>query len=173
MIHANDFRDYRGLYLAHHGIEGQKWGVQNGPPYPLDSKGKARFNERKRKRELKKQDKIIRKQRKEAIKNRRTLSDEELNKLASRIRAENTLSQLVENDQNRGEKVLKEVLANSGKKVLGVATTGAMTYGLYILLKSGAVSDKNTSIADVAKKMKETFDPKEAASYIAPRPKNK
>lgn len=24
--------------LMHHGIKGQKWGVQNGPPYPLDSK---------------------------------------------------------------------------------------------------------------------------------------
>lgn len=24
-------------YLFHHGILGQKWGVQNGPPYPLDS----------------------------------------------------------------------------------------------------------------------------------------
>ena len=24
--------------LAHHGIKGQKWGVQNGPPYPLDQK---------------------------------------------------------------------------------------------------------------------------------------
>lgn len=23
-------------YLAHHGIDGQKWGVRNGPPYPLD-----------------------------------------------------------------------------------------------------------------------------------------
>lgn len=23
-------------YLSHHGVEGQKWGVQNGPPYPLD-----------------------------------------------------------------------------------------------------------------------------------------
>lgn len=23
--------------LSHHGIEGQKWGVRNGPPYPLDS----------------------------------------------------------------------------------------------------------------------------------------
>ena len=22
--------------LYHHGIKGQKWGVQNGPPYPLD-----------------------------------------------------------------------------------------------------------------------------------------
>lgn len=25
-------------FLAHHGIKGQKWGVQNGPPYPLDEK---------------------------------------------------------------------------------------------------------------------------------------
>lgn len=30
----NDWRDY----IAHHGIKGQKWGVKNGPPYPLDSK---------------------------------------------------------------------------------------------------------------------------------------
>lgn len=24
-------------YLTHHGIKGQKWGVRNGPPYPLDA----------------------------------------------------------------------------------------------------------------------------------------
>lgn len=29
----NDWRDY--LALKHHGILGQKWGKQNGPPYPL------------------------------------------------------------------------------------------------------------------------------------------
>lgn len=23
-------------YISHHGIQGQRWGVQNGPPYPLD-----------------------------------------------------------------------------------------------------------------------------------------
>ena len=27
----------RNAELYHHGILGQKWGVQNGPPYPLDS----------------------------------------------------------------------------------------------------------------------------------------
>ncbi|MCI9428089.1 MAG: phage portal protein [Eubacterium sp.] len=26
-------------HLAHHGVEGQKWGVRNGPPYPLDRSG--------------------------------------------------------------------------------------------------------------------------------------
>lgn len=25
------------LYLAHHGIKGQKWGVRRGPPYPIGS----------------------------------------------------------------------------------------------------------------------------------------
>lgn len=25
------------LYLVHHGIKGQQWGVRNGPPYPLES----------------------------------------------------------------------------------------------------------------------------------------
>lgn len=25
-------------HLAHHGVEGQKWGVRNGPPYPLNRK---------------------------------------------------------------------------------------------------------------------------------------
>jgi hypothetical protein len=27
---------YTNYHLAHHGIRGQKWGKQNGPPYPLD-----------------------------------------------------------------------------------------------------------------------------------------
>jgi len=41
--------------LYHHGIKGQHWGAQNGPPYPLNAAGKARFRDRlkKRTRELK------------------------------------------------------------------------------------------------------------------------
>lgn len=26
-------------HLMHHGVKGQKWGVQNGPPYPIDRSG--------------------------------------------------------------------------------------------------------------------------------------
>ena len=26
------------MFLSHHGIKGQRWGVKNGPPYPLKAK---------------------------------------------------------------------------------------------------------------------------------------
>lgn len=32
-------------YISHHGIEGQQWGVRNGPPYPLDKATKKKVNE--------------------------------------------------------------------------------------------------------------------------------
>ena len=37
-----ELRDRLGYnVLAHHGIKGQKWGVRNGPPYPLDKSRKS------------------------------------------------------------------------------------------------------------------------------------
>lgn len=30
-------------HLEHHGRLGQRWGVKNGPPYPLNEEGNARF----------------------------------------------------------------------------------------------------------------------------------
>ena len=38
---ANDYR----LYLAHHGIKGQKWGVKNGPPYPIGTMGDIKLKD--------------------------------------------------------------------------------------------------------------------------------
>lgn len=33
----------------HHGIQGQKWGVQNGPPYPLDAEEHKKVVKQKKK----------------------------------------------------------------------------------------------------------------------------
>ena len=33
--------------LYHHGVKGQKWGVRNGPPYPLDASQKLRWRDRR------------------------------------------------------------------------------------------------------------------------------
>lgn len=33
-------------YLSHHGVQGQKWGIKNGPPYPLNSNEKLGRAER-------------------------------------------------------------------------------------------------------------------------------
>ena len=38
MEQANMYKNY----LAHHGIKGQKWGVRNGPPYPIEDKVMAK-----------------------------------------------------------------------------------------------------------------------------------
>lgn len=34
--YGNKNMQYYSNYLKHHGINGQRWGVKNGPPYPLD-----------------------------------------------------------------------------------------------------------------------------------------
>lgn len=40
---VNIFQYYdETIYLAHHGIKGQKWGKQNGPPYPLKESQKSK-----------------------------------------------------------------------------------------------------------------------------------
>lgn len=38
---------YTQSYLAHHGIKGQKWGVKNGPPYPLDESQQSPSEQKK------------------------------------------------------------------------------------------------------------------------------
>ena len=39
-------------YLEHHGIDGQKWGHRNGPPYPLDYKSHSAEEKRKNSKSL-------------------------------------------------------------------------------------------------------------------------
>lgn len=47
--------------LSHHGIEGQKWGVRNGPPYPLETKDYSPAEKKALKKEGKETYKLIKK----------------------------------------------------------------------------------------------------------------
>lgn len=58
-------------YLCHHGIEGQKWGVKHGPPYPLDDSVSTGNKLKKR------SDKEIRKSIKEKKKTGEAFDEEE------------------------------------------------------------------------------------------------
>ena len=73
-MNTNIYNPYvrREMELYHHGINGQKWGKRNGPPYPL-GKSKMSYAERQavkyKKKELKKIDKHYSKEKKDFYKN--------------------------------------------------------------------------------------------------------
>lgn len=90
--------------------------------------------------------------RKQASQNRRNLSDAELKKRIERLQTEKRLKDLTEADLSPGKAAVKEVLANSGKKVATAVVTGATLYAI-----KSAMTGK--------------FDLSEAASYMTPKPK--
>lgn len=51
MRYIFDYHD-EDSYLEHHGIKGQKWGVSNGPPYPLDYESHSKSETQKNPKKL-------------------------------------------------------------------------------------------------------------------------
>lgn len=60
---ANYSFTFKDDALEHHGIEGQKWGVRNGPPYPLDSGDHSKAELRAMRKDQKKNYKELRENR--------------------------------------------------------------------------------------------------------------
>ena len=81
-----------------------------------------------------------------------TLTDKELATKISRLKLEQTYSNLSNDSINRGKSVLNGILENAGTTVLASAITGATAYALKSAI-TGSV------------------DANEAAQYIAPNPK--
>ena len=113
--------------IEHYGKKGMKWGVRN----------RTKAEERARAQRFK------------ASKNRRRISDDELNNLISRLEREKKLKNLVEEDLSPGKKVAKTIFSDSGQKVARTVVAGA---GIYAVKK---VIDQKFG--------------KEASSYIAPK----
>lgn len=133
--------------LQHHGIPGQKWGVRRfqNKDGSLTTAGKKR---------VKDGNSAVKDERKEASKNRRNLSDADLKKRIERMKLEKEMKDLTDADLSPGKKFINEVLSTSGKRIATTVVTGATLYAI----KSG---------------LEGKIDLKEAASYLAPRPKNK
>ena len=104
--------DYRG-YLSHHGIKGQKWGEQNGPPYPLSNKIHNMVVRGKQKRAAKRREKILHDPRKLA-KHQTEFTKEEIDSAIAKIKSVNEAKALA--GKSRMEKIKDNAKAKSQDK---------------------------------------------------------
>lgn len=104
-------------YLSHHGKEGQKWGVRNGPPYPLDRK-KVNANKKRQTKDLK------------IVKN---MSNDEIKEKILRMELENRYLNLKDDKRNR--------YIENGKKVASALNSMIVAYN------SGVIALTNTAKA--------------------------
>ena len=111
--------------LTHHGIQGQKWGERNGPPYPLSKSPSTKSKTKVRKTEAQKESE---RQKRYDVKNRGALSDEELQAKIKRLQMEKQLRELTESELNYGKRVTDKTIENIGTKVATTAIPGATLY---------------------------------------------
>ena len=135
--------------LYHHGVKGMKWGVRKN----RNSAGRNSGVKRKTKRHQSANSKKVA-SRKKDYKNRRTMSDKELQQKIERLKMEKTFKELTKEDISPGRNYAQQILAAAGKKTLTVAAAGAMAYGVKVA-------------------MTKEFNIKEAAAYVAANPNKK
>ena len=99
------------LYLDHYGVKGMRWGHRK-----RKVSSSSRSNQRKSRREMKR--------------NRRTLSEADLNRNLDRLRKEKQLKELIDEDVNPGKKYIQDVLKKSGDKLLPAALAAGGAYAL-------------------------------------------
>ncbi len=136
-------------YIQHYGIKGMKWGVRR-----YQNKDGTLTAEGKKREAAKDANRAEIQDRKEAYKNRRTLSDEEINTRVRRLEQEKRLKSLTEDDIAPGRSAAKKLLHSTGAKVLYTAALGASIYAGHYAMTG-------------------QYDPITAANYVFPNPNKK
>lgn len=97
-------------------------------------------------REIKKARKEAKKQIRKDAKNRHTMSNEELDEKIKRLKKEKELKDLTDKDVNEGKAYTKEILKDTGKRVIpAVATVTALYLGKEFV-KSGKAAELTSDI---------------------------
>ena len=113
---------------------------------------------------------VPQKERKKDYKNRRGLSDDELQEKITRLEKEKRLKDLTEEDMAPGERFVRDIASSSTKKVANIVLTGAMLWAVNQYIKKyddPANWDANGRLTQLGQQRWEK------ASYWAPKPKNK
>lgn len=106
--------DKANEFLEHYGVKGMKWGVRRTDAQLA----------RSAKKDPNTPEGAVRAKRKSAVSNRRTISDKDLDALVDRLKKEKQLKDLVDGDVSPGKKFAKNVVHDSGNKVLKGLATG-------------------------------------------------
>lgn len=100
--------------LEHHGIDGQKWGVRNGPPYPLE-RGKGK------RASVKEKARII-------LRDADDLTLDELRYLVSKLELEEKLTRMSADEKKQGKSYVTKCLEKFGDTIVSVAVPAVTTY---------------------------------------------
>jgi len=127
-------------YLIHHGVTGQKWGVVNGPPYPLNDTVKAiayRGGVLKDGTQLNINRRDVQKARKIVNKNIKYLSTNELNEYRNRLMLEGNIGDITGSNwaQKQGKKILDSLERIGSQSAVNIGTQLATRGGLLAITK--------------------------------------
>lgn len=112
-------------YLVHHGIPNQKWGVRNGPPYPLDEGQKSPAEKRYR------TDKGYKKRSHKKNRPASQMSNNELRRQIERKQLEQRYNELTDDQVNRGRQKVMSLIRDYGTAAGAIATTAAIVKTAY------------------------------------------
>ncbi len=147
-------------YLIHYGVKGMKWGVRR-------RKNKTSNGRRSSKKYKREETRKVRTDRKKASRNRRNLSDKELNDRIRRLENEKKLKKLTDEDLKPGRTAVKNFMKANGKRLAsglaGVGISAATGFAAFYL--KNKISSKSPNFKG--------GDWQEFAKYVAPNPNAK
>lgn len=113
--------------LEHHGIDGQKWGVRNGPPYPLERQKGSKLSSKQKARILQE--------------NLDDLDIKDIEILLKRIELEEKINKLSAEEKKQGNGMVKSILSSAGKQIVSVAVPAVTLYAFKRIVSEVAGDD--------------------------------